>query len=195
MSHNPEFFDSSDGTSSVLWLRRDRPILAYGLMLFAAVCLVLNYFIKFPTFLDEAVASFREYRDKKMSLQIETSDPLKLERYFAAEGAPFAVRSLDPAIYILKGGRVHRMLNRKSCWYVYQGQGNTPFVFQEFPGSTEELPAPTQVLQYRGLRFHIYWSEAITAVFWQEKNRCCSLTSDAAPEEVIRLAQASPRVD
>ncbi len=40
---------------------RDRPILAYGLMLLAAVSLVLNYFIKFPTLPDETAASFREY--------------------------------------------------------------------------------------------------------------------------------------
>jgi hypothetical protein len=64
------------------WKQRDRPILAYGLMLFAAVSLVLNYFIKFPTLPDEAAVSFREYRDKRLPLQIETSDVRTLERYF-----------------------------------------------------------------------------------------------------------------
>ena len=74
------------------WKERDRPILAYGLMLFAAVSLVLNYFIKFPTLPDETAASFREYLDKRLSLQIETNDARTLERYFEARGVFFRMQ-------------------------------------------------------------------------------------------------------
>jgi len=97
-------------------------------MLLAVVILVLNYFIKFPALPDEAAASFRAYSQRRLPLQIETADAIRLERYFAAERACFAVRILDPAAYTLKGGRVQRMLNRKSCWYAYQGPGNKLFV-------------------------------------------------------------------
>jgi len=48
--------------------------MVYGLMLLVAVILVLNYFIKFPTLPDEAAASFCAFREKKLELQIETSD-------------------------------------------------------------------------------------------------------------------------
>ena len=65
---------SGTSTSSRRWKERDRPILVYGLMLLAAVSLVLNYFIKFPTLPDETAASFREYLDKRLSLQIETNE-------------------------------------------------------------------------------------------------------------------------
>jgi len=191
MSHSPESPGSAAAASSRRWLRRDRPILAYGFMLLAAVILVLNYFIKFPTLPDEAVASFREYSEKKLPLQIETADAVKLERYFAAEGAPAAVRVLDPATYTLKGGRVQRMLNRNSSWYAYQGPGNKLFVFQMYPGKTGELPAAAEIRRDRGFSFHIYAREGTTAVFWQEGDQCCVLLSDASPEEVVRLAQAS----
>lgn len=194
MSHGLESLGSAATASSRRWLRRDRPILAYGCMLLAAVVLVLNYFIKFPSLPDEAAASFRAYRETKLLLQINTADALKMERTFAAEGAAFAVRTLDPATYTLQGGRVQRMLNRKSCWYAYRGPGNKLFVFQMYPGSTAELPVAAEILRDRGLSFHIYLWEGTTAVFWQEKSLCCLLISDAAPEETIRLAQATARV-
>jgi hypothetical protein len=48
-------------------------------MLLAAVSLVLNYFIKFPTLPDETAASFRQYLDRRLSLQIDTNDARTLE--------------------------------------------------------------------------------------------------------------------
>ena len=116
---------------------------------------------------------------------------MKLERYFAAERAPLAVRVLDPTTYTLRGGRVQRMLNRKSCWYAYLGPGTKLFVFQTYPGSSQELPAAAEIRWDRGLSFHIYLWQDTTAVFWQEKDHCCVLVSEAAPEELVRLAQAS----
>jgi hypothetical protein len=160
-------------------------------MLAAAVSLVLNYFIKFPTFPEDAAASFRRYCASKLPLQIETRDAATLERYFAAEGVPFAVRALDPAAYTLKGGRAQRMLNRQSSWCAYQGPRNTRFVFQMYPGSLAELPADAEFRWDRGRSFHIYTRQGATVVFWQERNLCCALISDASGEETIRLAQAS----
>ncbi len=127
---------ASSATSISLrrWKQRDRPILAYGLMLLAAVSLVLNYFIKFPTLPDEAAASFREYRDKRLPLQIETSDARTLERYFEASGVFFPVKIPDPAAYTLKGGRVHRVLNRRTSWTAYQGRRKQSIRFSSVQG-------------------------------------------------------------
>ena len=191
MSHSIESPGSADAASSRRWLERDRPILAYGFMLLVAVILVLNYFIKFPTLPDEAAAKFREYRDKKLPLHIETGDAVMLERYFATEAPSAAVRVLDPATYTLKGGRVQRMLNRKSCWYAYLGPGSKLFVFQTYRGNTTELLSAAEIRRDRGLSFHIFARQGTTAVFWQEGDQCCVLVSDASPEEVVRLAQAS----
>ena len=191
MSPNTEPLGSAAAESSRRWRQRDRPILAYGLMLAAAVSLVLNYFIKFPTFPEDAAASFRRYCTSKLPLQIETRDAETLERYFAAEGVPFAVRDLDPAAYTLRGGRAQRMLNRKSSWCAYQGPRNTRFVFQMYPGSLAELPADAEIRWDRGRSFHMYTRQGATVVFWQEGNLCCALISDASGEETIRLAQAS----
>jgi hypothetical protein len=195
----PEMSHGSDlpghtGASSQLWLRRDRPILAYGFMLLAAVILVLNYFIKFPTFPDDVVAGFREYRDRNLPLQIETSDAATLERYFVAEGVPVSERRLDLATCTLKGGGVQRALNRKGCWLAYQGPGNARIVFQGYPGSIAELPGADEIRWDQGRAFHIFTRAGTTAVFWQEKSLCWVLISDAAPEETIRLALSGARV-
>ena len=191
MSHNSESPRSAIAASSRRWASRDRPILAYGFMLFAAVILVLNYFIKFPTLPEEAAANFHAFRDKKLELQIETADAMKLERFVVTEGVPFVVRSLDGATYTLKGGRIQRLRNRKSCWTVYQGPENKLFVFQMYPGNIGELPAATEIRRDRALSFNIYAREGTTAVFWQEGDHCCVLVSDTSSEEVVRLASAS----
>ena len=194
MSLNTESPSSAAAEPSRRWRQRDRPIFAYGLMLVAAVSLVLNYFIKFPTFPDEVAASFRQYCDRKLPLQIETGDGATLERYFAAEGVLFAVRTLDPATYTLNGGWAQRVLNRKSSWCAYQGPCNTRFVFQMHPGKLAELPAGAEIRWDRGRSFQIYAQQGITIVFWQERNICCALISDASAEETIQLAQASVKV-
>ena len=182
---------SGSSTSLRRWKERDRPVLAYGLMLFAAVGLVLNYFIKFPTLPDETAASFREYLDERLSLQIETNETKTLERYFEARGLFFPLQILDSRMYTLKGGHVHRMLNRKASWIVYQNAEKYQFVFQVHKGGIEELPAPTEI-RWKGRRsYHIYSRRGTTIVFWQEKDLCWALISDADLETGIRLAQAS----
>ena len=60
-----------------------------------------------------------------------------------------------------------------------------------FPGNTRELPVGAQSREDRGLSFHVYYRQDVTVVFWQENDLCCLLISDAAPTDVIRLAQAS----
>jgi len=194
MSHNTEPLGSAAAESSRRWRQRDRPILAYGLMLALAVSLVLNYFIKFPTFPEDAAASFRQYCASKLPLQIETSDAATLERYFAAAGVPFAVRTLDPAVYTLKGGSAQPLLNRRSSLCAYQGPRNTWSVFQMYRGSLAELPADAEIRWDRGRSFYIYARQGATVVFWHERNLCCALISDAFAEETIRLAQASVKV-
>ena len=194
MSLNTEPPGSAATETLRRWRQRDRPIFAYGSMLVAAVSLVLNYFIKFPTFPDEAAASFRRYCDGMLPLQIKTSDAATLEHHFEAEGVPFAGRTLDPATYTLKGGRAQRVLNRKSSWCAYQGLRTTWFVFQMYPGNLAELPAGAEIRWDRGRSFHIYTQQGATVVFWQERNLCCSLISDASARETIELAQASVKV-
>jgi hypothetical protein len=192
MSHMIGSLGDGAPESSELWRQRDRPILAYGLMLVAAVSLVLNYFIKFPTLPDEAVARFREYCDNRLPLQIETSDTAVLERHFEAEKA-FPVRLLDSATYTLKGGGLQRMRNRKCSWCAYEGPRNRRFIVQSYPGSIGELPGGAEIRQDRGRTFYVYTRHGATAVFWDESNLCCALISDAPGEETIRLAQASAK--
>jgi len=194
MSHNPTSAVEADGLPSRRWLRRDRPILAYMLLLFMAVVLVLNYFIKLPTLPEEAVVSFRAYRANRLPLHFETSDSMKLSRYFAVGGTPFAVRNLDPATYTLKGGRVHKALNRRSYWYAYERQDKKVFVFQEYARGAWECAAPVEIGRNQGLNLHIDAREEVVAVFWQEKSHCCSLTSDGNREEVVQLAKSSVSV-
>ena len=111
---------SGTSTSSRRWKERDRPILVYGLMLLAAVSLVLNYFIKFPTLPDETAASFREYLTRGCRWRSRPTTPELWSATLKREGCFRRLQILDSAMYTLKGGHVHRVLNRKASWIVYQ---------------------------------------------------------------------------
>jgi anti-sigma factor RsiW len=179
-----------------LWSRRNRPILAYGFLLFVAVVLVFNYFIKFPTLPSEVANDFRSYQRGDLPVQLETVDFRAMEQYFAARGVPFPTRVFDLGMmnYRLVGGRVHQLVNRKSALFVYQSDPNKLLVCQMYPGNVSELPPSAETRQDRGFTFHIYHQNGLTAVFWQERDITCVLVSDISPEQVLQLAMAKAMI-
>ena len=175
--------------STKQWLRRDRPLLVYGLMLLVAVSLVLNRFIPVSSLPDEAMTALREYRNRRQPLQLETAETVELERYFALEGVPSAVPNPDSARYTLKGGSVRRMINRKACWSAFVGRGNQVLLALAFPGGLGELPPAAEIRQIGEFRFHVYGCQEMTVVLCQQATRGFALVSDSDGEDLIRLAQ------
>jgi len=178
------------------WTRRQRPILAYGLMLLIAVVLVLNYFIHAPRLPDDAASDFGKYQSERLSLQFRTADVKAMEKYFVAQGVPFRTRVFDLGRmnYRLIGGRVHQLINRRSALFVYRGDSHSVVVCQMYPGNVSELPPASELRQDHGFTFHIYRNPGRTAVFWQEREITCGLVSDIDSEEVLQLAAATAMI-
>ena len=59
-----------------------------------------------------------------------------------------------------------------------------------FAGKMTDLPATTEVREHNGIRFQLYHTDNLTAVFWPEGAVICVLISDAPPEQVTQLAFA-----
>jgi hypothetical protein len=91
--------------------------------------------------------------------------------------------------YHLVGGRIHQLIGRQSALFVYRGKDRRLLICQMYPGQVTELPPASATLrENKGIRFHIYRADGLTAVFWQEGAVTCVLASDGDPEEVIQLA-------
>ncbi|MEW5977056.1 MAG: zf-HC2 domain-containing protein [Acidobacteriota bacterium] len=179
-----------EAPDSVLGWQARRPIIAYVFMLFVAVLFVLNYFIRFPQLPLEVAKDFRLYRSERLSLDFRTPDVQAMEQYFRDHGVSFETRVFDLGMmnYRLVGGRVHRLVNRKSALFVYHGERDKFLICQMYPGKIAELPPPSEVREHNGIQFHIYRQDGLTLAFWPEGEITCVLVSDVNPEEVIQLA-------
>lgn len=174
--------------ASWIWAHRQRPIIAYVFLLFIAVVLVLSYFVKLPDLVAEVAENFQDYKAGKLTLDLRTQDVKSVERHL--DGIPFQARVFDLGMihYQLVGTRAHRLLNRKSAFFVYHGEGNKILICQMYPGSTTELAQGAGLREHNGIQFHIYRQNGLTLVFWQEGKITCALVSDIDPEEVTPLS-------
>ena len=105
-------------------------------------------------------------------------DDADLERAFAAQDLGFDTRVFDLAMmdYRVVGGRVHRLAGRPSALFVYQQAATRArLLCQMYAGVMDELPATGEVLEHRGIRFQVYRSGGVTAVFWPEGPIICVL--------------------
>ena len=59
-----------------------------------------------------------------------------------------------------------------------------------YAGKVGKLPKGATLRESKGIRFHIYQENGLTAVFWQEGAVVCALVSDIEPEQVVQLAFA-----
>jgi len=123
---------------------------------------------------------------------LKTEDVKEMEKFFSAEGIPFKTRVFDLGMmnYRLQGGRVHKLITRKSAFFVYRGKGDAILVCQMYVGRVTELPAGAVQRESKGIRFYAYRLKGLTLTFWQEGAVTCVLTSDIDPEELLQLAFA-----
>jgi anti-sigma factor RsiW len=135
---------------------------------------------------------YAAYRAGSLPLEIRTDDPQALEAFFRDQGLTFRTRVLDLRMmqYRLVGGRVHRVGDRPSAFFVYRGNGNKIVVCQMYPGTIGKLPPGAQRREANGIVFHAVSRGRETMVFWQEGDVVCVLVSDIPSEEVVALAVA-----
>ena len=143
--------------------------------------------------LPEVVArDFRAFRTQKLALELSTGDVKQMEAYFAQRGLTFNTRVFDLAMmnYRLEGGRVEPSRRQPRAQFVYRGPANQSLLCQMFVGRVAELPAGAVARENKGIQFHVYETNGLTAVFWQEAAVVCALISDIPKEEVVQLAFA-----
>src|SRR6266852_2638371 len=170
--------------------RRRRYIFATGLAASVLVAASL-YLLKKPPALPVSVAEdYRAYQAGRISLELRTSDPAALGRFFAERGVAFRTRVLDLGMmgYRLVGGRVHRLRGQTSAFFVYEGPGNRIVICQMFEGALSDLPARAVMREQGGISMRAYRVGVTSLAFWQEGNVVCVLASALTMEDLIRLA-------
>lgn len=173
--------------------RFPRRPLVIGLGLAAAAALVLLLLRPGQSdFVNAAARDFAMYRAATLRLDLETTQPTVLERYFASPQVPFPTRVFDFGMtgYRLAGGRVHRLAGRPSALFAYRKTDGARVLCQMYQGEVAELPAPAEEREHHGIRFLIYHTEDLTLVFWQEGLVMCVLVAEGDAEAAILLAYA-----
>ncbi len=171
---------------------RRRPVVI-GVAVATAAALVLLLVRGGQRDLVEAAAQdFAGYGAATLGLDLETTEPQALERYFTDARVPFPTRVFDFGMmgYRLAGGRVHRLAGRTSALFAYENAGGERILCQMYRGEVGELPAPAEEREHNGIRFLIYRAGGLTLVFWQEGSVVCVLVAEGDAEAAIQLAYA-----
>jgi anti-sigma factor RsiW len=175
------------------WPSRFRWAFGVGLAAAAAFVSVALWVAQRPAGLPAAVArDFAEFQAGTLPLDLHTTEPPELERFFASSGMTFETHVFDLGMmnFRVVGGRVHRTQGRPSTVFVYRGPGDTHILCEMYEGSLDELPPAAETLEHNGIAFQVYRRNGVTAVFWPEGKVICVLVSNLDPAEVIRLAFA-----
>ena len=174
------------------WRQHLRPLLAAAALVLLTAILAAAWLLKPAALPDVMARDYRAYQAQQLALELSTGDVKAMETYFAEQGVSFNTRVFDLGMmnYQLVGGRVQQPGARPRALFVYRGSGSQKLVCQMFAGKVDELPKGATRRENKGLRFHIYQREKLTAVFWQEGAVVCVLASDIPQEEVVQLAFA-----
>ena len=175
------------------WLR---PLLALAAVVLAAAIVGAVWFLRQPTFPASVAQDFRDYQSQKITMQLDTGDVKEMEAFFTKRGIPFQTRVFDLGMmkYQLVGGRLQERHRRPNAAFAYRGPDGQILLCQMYPGKTTELPAGAVLRENKGIKFHIYQANGVTAVFWQEGTVVCVLASDIPQEEVVQLAFAKAMI-
>jgi anti-sigma factor RsiW len=170
-----------------------RPALAFGGVLALVAAALLLWRGRTPHDLPSTVAKdFVDYERGRLPLELKTSEPRRLEEFFAGRAIGFETHVYDLAMmkFDVVGGRVQDLGGRPTAFFVYQGPGGKILICDMFRGTITELPRGAAIRRHNRIDFHVYQREGLTMVFWREGDVICVLTARGDPEEVIQLAFA-----
>lgn len=190
--HNDAVPTDAETAQPSFWRRRGRPILAAAAVLVVTALLVFVWFSRRADLPTEVAQDFKAYQAQQLALELNTADVKEMESYFATHGVGFDTRVFDLGMmqYQLVGGRVQKPGRAPRAMFVYQGAANQKLVCQMFVGRVSDLPKGATLRENKGLQFHTYQRDGLTAVFWPEGAILCVLVSDLEPEQVVQLAFA-----
>ena len=190
--HNDTVPADAETAQPSFWRRQGRPILAAAALLMIVALLAFLWSNRRADVLAEVAQDFKAYQAQELALELNTADVKKMESYFAAHGVAFNTRVFDLGMmqYQLVGGRVQKPGRAPRAMFVYQGPTKQKLVCQMFAGRVSDLPKGATLRENKGLTFHTYQRDGLTAVFWPEGTVICVLVSDLEPEQVVQLAFA-----
>ena len=173
-----------------------RSLLAIAAVVLALAIVGAVWFLRQPTFPASVAQDFRDYKSRRITMQLDTSDVKEMEAFFTKRGIPFQTRVFDLGMmkYQLVGGRAQERHRRPSAAFAYRGPDGQILLCQMYPGKVSELPSGAVQRENKGIIFHIYQANGVTAVFWQEGTVVCVLASDIPTEEVVQLAFAKAMI-
>lgn len=174
------------------WRANLRPILAWAAMIMAVAILSAAYFLKQPGPLDAVAGDFRDYQSRKLTLELNTGDVKEMEAFFATHGFAFNPRVFDLGMmnYQLVGGVVRHFRHQPAALFVYRDPSGRILHCRMYAGTMTALPGGATERENKGIKFQMYQTAGVTAVFWQEGTVVCVLSSDIPAEEVVQLAFA-----
>ena len=147
-----------------------------------------------PDLPERAARDFEGIAGGRLTLDLGTDEPLRLETFFAQRAIPFRTRvpDLRPMQYRLVGGRVHTLGGKPSALFVYRGPDDRLLVGEMLGGTLADLEGDGRRFEHGGIELLAYRREGSTQVFWQEGDVLCALVSDGPLDEVVALAFAKP---
>lgn len=137
-----------------------------------------------------AVRDWSRIASGRLHLEMRSTSPAAVSRFFVERGLPFRVDPETLALpgFRLSGARVHTMDGQPSALAVYRDARNRIVVCQTFEGRLEGLPRPDRIVPRGPVKVHLYRSRRGSAAFWQDGSVTWSLASDVSEEELVRLA-------
>lgn len=137
-----------------------------------------------------AIRDLSRIASGRLHLEMRSSSPAAVSRFFAERGLPFRVAPATLSLpgFRLSGARVHAIGDRPSALAVHRDARNRIVLCQRFEGRVEELPAPDRVFLRGPVKAHLYRSRRSRAIFWQDGTVVRSFASDVSEDELVRLA-------
>lgn len=161
----------------------------------AAVLLLAFSFVSAPSksddmtqkFVQEASMTYGIYTTQRMPPEVASTDDTVVTQWFNTHlGAALKVPCITEAATKLLGGRLCRLLDRKSAALIYERNGVNILLFA-FQGDQMSLPAKHMV-RTKGHVFYVQKVAGRSVALWQHGGMTYSIVGDLDQDDLIRVA-------
>ena len=161
----------------------------------AAVLLLAFSFVSAPSksddltqkFAQEALMTYRIYTTQRMPPEVASADDTVVTQWFNNHlGAQLKIPCITDAATKLLGGRLCRLLDRKSAALLYQRNGVDILLFA-FQGGQISLPVKHMVRT----KDHVFYIQQVSGrpvAMWQHGGVTYSMVGDMDQDDLIRVA-------
>lgn len=138
-------------------------------------------------FVHEASMTYGTYKTQRMPPEVESADDKIVTQWFNNHmGYQLKVPCITDAATKLQGGRLCRLLDRKTAALLYQRNGVDLLLFA-FKGDPLALPEK----HMRRIKDHVFYLQNVggrPVAMWQHGGITYSIVGDIAPDELLKVA-------